>query len=326
MNLLSHEECMALQNITQLFAPTFLNDSALTKTLGEEFVLCENGNMVFHWADFFETCDMIKSQLENDPVLMADFKQRETALSRLALIPVWVRTESKVHQTTMHDLYEKYILNQTHLLGGIDPFCPLEISFISGTGPFKGMSVAECFNKTTYRDFVLVYLIQGKLPRRDYRVRLKAKVLAEYGNGFGQAELVHLEQLTMNGLLLSLDSETYMKKLSEQESVRLLVNAKMLSGCKDKSLEDLKKHLSQYAFNLLYSSSKEDSMAVKMSDFSVQSSFDYSKNKKVFLFISYDKLAESHPANVKIIREFVTHTKELVREHYQGANTKKKSA
>ena len=26
---------MALQNITQLFSPSFLNDSALTKTLGE---------------------------------------------------------------------------------------------------------------------------------------------------------------------------------------------------------------------------------------------------------------------------------------------------
>lgn len=315
---------MALQNITQLFAPNFLSDSALMKTLGEEFILCENGNMVFHWADFFETCDLIKSQLESDPILMNDFKQRESALGRLAQIPVWVRTESKVHQSTMHDLYEKYILNQTNMLGGIDPFCPLEISFISGTGPFKGMSVAECFNKTTYRDFVLVYLIKGKLPRRDYRVRLKSKILAEYGTGFRQAELISLEQLTMNGMLFSVDSETYMKKLGDQETLRLLINAKMLEGGKGKSLDEMKGHLAQYAFNLLYSSSKEDSMAVALKDFSVQSSFDYSKNKKVFLFVSYDKLSIAHPENVKLIREFVSHTKELVREHYQNVNAKKK--
>lgn len=316
---------MALQNITQLFAPTFLNDSALTKTLGEEFVLCENGNMVFHWADFFETCDVIKSQLESDPALMEDFKHRETALGRLALIPVWVRTENKIHQTTMHDLYEKYILNQTHLLGGIDPFCPLEISFISGTGPFKGMSIAECFNKSTYRDFVLVYLIKGKLPRRDYRVRLKSKVLVEYGPNFNQAELVALEQLTMNGMLFSMDSETWMKKFSEEKEVRILVNAQMLGAGLGKNLSELKTHLSQYAFNLLYSSSKDDAMAVKLSDFSVQSSFDFSKNKRVFLFVSYDKLAETQPKGVKTIRAFVTHTKELVRDHYQQGS-KKKSA
>ncbi len=225
----------------------------------------------------------------------------------------------------MHDSYEKYILNQTHLLGGIDPFCPLEISFISGTGPFKGMSIAECFNKSTYRDFVLVYLIKGKLPRRDYRVRLKSKVLVEYGNNFNQAELVSLEQLTMNGMLFSMDSETWMKKFSEEKELRVLVNTHMLHACLGKSLNELKTHLSQYAFNLLYSSGKEDSMAVKLADFSVQSSFDFSKNKRVFLFVSYDKLAEGHPKGVKTIRAFVNHTKELVRDHYQQGS-KKKSA
>lgn len=315
---------MALQNITQLFSPAFLNDSALTKTLGEEFVLCENGNIVFHWADFYETCDMIKNQLEKDPALLQDFKHREHALTRLGLIPVWVRTESKIHQSTMLELYEKFILNQSHLLGGVDPFCPLDISFISGTGPFKSMSIAECFNKSTYRDFVLVYLLQGKLPKRDFRIRLRSKILLEYGQNFGQAELVALEQLTMNGMLLSIDAETYMKKVSEQESVRILVNSKMLQEGKDKNLGDLKNHLSQYAFNLLYSSNKEDSMVCRLKDFSIQSSFDFSKSKKVYLFISYDKLAEVHPYSVKSIKDFVMQTKDLVKDHYAAA--KKKTA
>lgn len=317
---------MGLQNITQLFAPSFLNDSTLTKTLGEEFVLCGNGNIVFHWADFYETCDLIKFQLESDSSLMVDFQQRETALKRLDLIPVWVRTDNKIHQTTMFDLYEKYILNQTHLLGGIDPFCPLEISFISGTGPFKGMSVAECFNKTTYRDFVLVYLIHGKLPRRDYRIRLKSKILMEYGLNFGQAELVSLDQLTMNGMLLSMDSETYIRKISDAESLRFLINTKMLSDAKGKSLHDLKGHLSQYAFNLLYSAMRTDSISCKLEDFSIQSSFDFAKNKRVFLFVSYEKLAASNPVSVNSIRNFVNQTKDMVRDHYQMRSDKQKTA
>jgi hypothetical protein len=317
---------MAVQKISQLFTSSNLSDTELSKTLGEEFVLCENGNMVFHWSDFYETCDVIKSQLENNAVLMEDFKHREVALSRLALIPVWVRTKDKIHQTTMHELYEKYILNETHLMGGIDPFCPLEISFLSGTGPFKAMSIAECFNKTTYRDFVLVYLIKGKLPRRDYRVRLKSKVLLEYGVNFHQAEVVALEQLTMNGLLLSMDSETYTKKFSNLETIRILINAKMLESGLGKNVSDLKTHLSQFAFNLLYSSNKEDSMTVKLSDLSVQSSFDFAKNKRVFLFVSYAKLAETHPEGVGSIRKFVDHTKTLVREHYLNSDKKIKSA
>ena len=317
---------MALQNITQLFSASFLNDSPLTKTLGEEFVLSETGNIVFHWADFFETCDLIKTQLEKDPVLMEDFTNREKALRSLAQIPVWVKTENKVHQSTMFDLYEKYILNQTHLLGGVDPFCPLEISFISGTGPFKAMSIAECFNKTTYRDFILVYLIQGKLPKRDYRIRLKSKILVEYGEQYGQAELMSLEQLTMNGMLLSIDSETYIKKLQAAESLRFLINTKMLSDAKGKSLDELKAHLSQYAFNLLYSSLKNDSVICQQNDFSVQSSFDFAKNKKVFLFVSYAKMTSLNPESIQTLRGFVTQTKDLVRDHYQKLHSVKKTA
>lgn len=304
-------------NISQLFSPSFLNESPLTKTLGEEFVLCESGNMVFHWADFFETCDHVKSQLEKNPELMKDFKMRENALARLSLIPVWIRTDKKVHQTTMFELYEKYILNQIHLLGGIDPFSPLEVSFISGTGPYKAMSVAECFNKVTYRDFILVYLIQGKLPRRDFRIRLKSKVLMEFGKSFMNAEVIGLEQLTMNGMLLSMDAETYLSKVASEEYVRLLLNTKTLGECKGKNLTELKTYLSQFAFNLLYSSHKEDALTIKLSDISVQSSFDFSMNRRIFLFISYDKLAETHPASVKVIKDFVTEARGHIKNYYK---------
>jgi hypothetical protein len=317
---------MGLQKISQLFATSFLNDSALSNTLGDEFILCENGNIIFHWADFFETCDLVKAQLEIQPKLMEDFKHRESALKKLGLIPVWLKTENKVIETTMFDLYEKYILNQIQMQGGLDPFCPLEISFISASGPYKAMSIAECFNQTTYRDFVLVYLLQGKIPKRDYRIRLKSKILFEYGAHFGSAELVSLEQLTTNGMLLSLGADTYIKKLADSEDVRLLINTKMLSDVKGNSLQDLKGHLSQYTFNLLYSSLKTDSMSCKMVDFSAQSSFDFSRNKKVFLFVSYDKLAEKNPGPVNSIRSFVGLTKNLVKDHYQNQALKIKTA
>lgn len=317
---------MALQNLTQLFTPSFFNNSTAAKNVGDEFVFCDNGNVVFHWSDFYETCDLMKSQIESSPIMLENFKNRESALKRLALIPVWVRTETKIHQTTMHELYEKYILDQAHLLGGLDPFCPMEISFICATGPFKDMSIADCFNKTTYRDFVHTYLLKGQLPRRDYRLRLRSKVLLEYGHDFNQAEVVSLEQLTLSGMLFSMDSETFMKKLSDLNHVRILINTKMLESGLGNNIDELKAHLSQFSFNFLYSSNKEDSMPVKLSDFSVQSSFDFSKNKRVYLFASYDKLAENQPIGVKTIREFVNHTKNLVLSHYQQGLIKQRSA
>lgn len=312
-------------SLTELFPGAFLNESTLQQSLGEDFSLCENGNMVFHWADFNETCDAVKTRLESDPRFSEEFKNKEAALKRLSLIPVWIRTEKKVHQTTMFELYERYILNQMQLSLGVDPFGPIELSFISGTGPFRAMAIAECFNKSTYKDFVMVYLLNGKLPKRDYRIRLKSKILMEYGSNFSQAGLINLEQLTMNGLLLSLDSDFFLKNISTETELRFLIDTNSLKDGCDKDLTDLKIHLAQYAFNLMYSSCKEDSVVCQLKDFSVQSSFDYLKNKKVFLFVSYEKLAVSNP-KITDIKKFVTHTRGLIREYYQAQGQIRKSA
>lgn len=316
---------MALQNISQLLPSSFQTDS-LMKSLSEEFVLCENGNMVFHWADFYETCDLIKSQLDSSPLLMSDFKNRALALKRLEDIPIWVRDNAKIHQFTMYELYEKYILNQARLVGGVDPFSSIEISFISGTGPFKGMSIAECFNQSTYRDFVLVYLIEGKLPKRDFRIRLKSKILMEFGEDFKQAQLVSLEQLTINGLLFSIDSDIFRNEISQLNNVRMLLDSQMLENGIGMGLPELKVYLSQFAFNLLYSSRKEDALVYDVKNSRLQSSFDFSRSKKAYLFLSFDNLKADYPATVKSLQDFVIYTKDLIRSHYQQQLQKSKSA
>jgi hypothetical protein len=310
-------------SLSELFPHTFLNESTLHKSLGEEFSLCENGNMVFHWTDFHETCDVVKKHLESHPEMKEEFIRKEQALNRLSLIPVWIRTEKKVHQTTMFELYERYILNQMQLSMGVDPFGPIEISFISSTGPFKSLAIAECFNKNTYKDFVMVYLLQDKLPKRDFRVRLKAKVLMEYGQEFGKAQLIQLEQLTMNGLLLSMESELFLKEISKESSLRFLIDSECLKEGTQKNLDDLKTYLSQYAFNLMYSSRKEDALCCEVKDINLQSSFDFLKNRKVFLFVPYEHLKAQDSTKLKSIVDFVNHTRILIREHYQNIFLKK---
>jgi hypothetical protein len=88
------------------------NASAPLKTLEDSFLFCDNGNMLFHWSDCIDTCNIVRDQLAHDPVLLSDFKKRENSINRLQLIPVWIRTKNKVHQTTMYSLYEKYILDR----------------------------------------------------------------------------------------------------------------------------------------------------------------------------------------------------------------------
>ncbi len=314
----NRKKSMSQMNVTSLFPQSFLKESSLHHTLGEEFALGENGVMVFHWADFHETCDSVKTALENEPELMQDFQRREAGIAQLTTIPVWIKTRDKVHQTHMHELYEKHIFNRTGLIGGIDSYGPIEISFISGTGPFKTMAISECFNKTIYRDFILINIIRGKLPRRDFRVRVKSKVLFEYGEEFSRAQLVNLDQLTTNGLLFSVDSDLFHKEMAASPEFRIIIDTGSLAGAMGKNLDELKEHFSQFAFNLMYSSNKADSVTCQMNDMSVQSSFDFFKNKKVFLFVPYSKIKCEKDSHVQKIQEFMSYTKELVRDHYKN--------
>lgn len=312
---------MPQTNVSHLFPQSFLKEGPLHQTLGEEFALGDNGLMVFHWADFHETCDSVKDALDKDPELREDFLKREAGISHLSSIPVWVKTREKVHQTSMYELYDRHIFNKS--LGGVDAFGPIEISFISGTGPFKNMAITECFNKTIYRDFILINIIRGKLPKRDYRVRVKAKVLFEYGENFSKVELVNLDQLTTSGLLFSVMADVFQKEMASSEKFRIMLDTNSLAQGMGKNLEELKNHFAQYSFNLMYSSNKTDAITCNLADFSVQSSFDFFKNKKAYLFIPYSKLV-CEGAHLQNIRNFMGYTKELVRDHY--LNPKKKTA
>lgn len=306
--------------------PHFNHPQGLTRSLGEEFTLCDNGSMVFHWADFNETCDQIKEKIESNYELKEEFDLKEKNLNRLNLIPVWIKTPSKVYQTTMFALYERHILNRTSAMAGLDFFGPLDISLISGTGPFKSMAVSEFFNRELYQDFILVNLIKGLLPKRDFRIRLKAKVLMEYGEQFEKAGLVHLEQLTTRGILLGIDTDFYQKDVSRSNQVRILLDTRTLAEATRKDLPELKAHLSQHVFNLMYSSRKEDALEMNLKNIQASSSFEFLKEHKKYLFVPYSGLTAHDGEGVERIMKFVNHSKELIREYYAGLTPGHKSA
>jgi hypothetical protein len=297
------------------FSPKNLSTEKFS--LEDEIYLSDNGNVVFHWADFYETCELIKNSVYARPEVKADFSLKEKSLNKLKLISVWIKSLKKVHQTTMYDLYEQAVQSRFNFSNSLGLNGDAQVSFISSTGPFKKMAITDCFNKETYKDFVLISLLRDKLPRRDYRLRLKSKVLFQYGLDFSKSSLMGLEQLTMNGMLFSVDCEEYSNFISKQTDLKVLIDSSTLKSSLGKNLTELNQFLSQFAFNLFYSSRYEDSILCQLKDFSVQTSFDFYQNKKIYLFISYDKLSGQPGFDVGIIKDFVAHTKELIRQTYK---------
>jgi len=295
------------------------NKVVVNGLLNDELFLSENGNIIFHWADFFETCEYIKQAIESQHDLKQDFDKKEKVLKRLKLIPVWMKGQKQVIQTTMYNLYEQAILNRFNLVSNLGTIGQIELSFISSTGPYKSMPISECFNKDTYKDFVMVYLLRDKLPRRDFRLRLKSKVLVQSGHNQSMVSLLGIEQLTMSGILFSINADEYTSFLSKQTEIKFLIDSAVLKKSIGKNLSELRDYLSQFAFNLFYSSRDEDSIVCQTSHIFVQSSFDFHINNKIFLFVNYEHLKGVAGFDINLLKDFVSHARFLIRQNYQLA-------
>lgn len=279
--------------------------------LGDVFPLSTLGLIVFHWADFSDTCEALEKQMKTDESLFHDFVMMKERVHSLRAIPLWIRTKNRTLQFSLYDLYLSYI--QNNHTDRLDPHQPMDISFISGSGPFKHLAISECFNQQLYREMVMVLLVENKLPRRDFRIRIKAKVLVEYGDNYEHGHLLQIEQMTSHGVLFSCDSDFYFKQWSKIQKMRVLVNTEMMNEASQMSLEEMKQYFDQFPFNLMYSSKKEDAIYSQATDWKTNSGFDFFQQKMVYLFLPFDTVKDQHPESVQHLQGFIETTKSMVR-------------
>ncbi len=280
--------------------------------LGDVFSLSNLNLVVFHWADFAETCEVLEQQMKTDETLAHDFIVMKERVNSLRSIPIWIKTPKRVFQYNLFDLYSTYI--QNHGQERLDPHSPMDISFISGSGPFKTLAISECFNQQLYRDMVMVLLLENKLARRDFRVRVKAKILMEYGDNFEHGHLFQVEQITSKGMLFSCESDFYFKEWSKVNQMRILMNTQMMEDASHMNLDEMKQYFDQFPFNLLYSSKKEDGIYSDATQWNTNSGFDFFQQKKVYLFLPFTAIKERHQTSVNHLKGFVDSTKSMVRK------------
>lgn len=288
--------------------------------LFEPLCLGHQNNLSFHWADFHETCVAYKNHIEIDSLSKQEFEKRVTSLKKLLLVPVWMKTANKIIQTTMYDLYDRYLMGSFKVFDQFEPFDRVELSFMSGTGPFKSMAVAECFNRATYQDFVVFGLMNDKLRKREFRLRCKTKLLFEYGANFEKAALMNLEQISCHGFLFSTESAEFMAQMSLTPHFRFLMDTKIMKESKGKTLEEIISLTKLQPFNLFYSSCKTDCFSADSQGINFQSGIDFMQSKKHHFFIPFDKI---NGGDLKSVKSFMEQTKTLISNLYETGSVLK---
>lgn len=284
--------------------------------LNETVVLNPRGPVSFQWTDFHETCQLNQARLKSDAIFKAEFDHKVSELQKLRGMPVWLRTPSnQIIQTTLFELYQDAIFDR-HWCGQ-ESHAPCEVSFIAPSGPYKKFAVVDCLNTQTYQDFVQYFLLEGKLPQRDFRLRVPGRLLMEFGHGLSGVGLIDLQQITSTGLLFKCPANLFFNQVRPHGKLRLLIKTSSLDSANASGdWEGFHQAIADWGLNPFYTQNKLEAFMFSCTDFQVASRFDFGQTQDVYLFVDYKALESSHQLMAQHFARFVktgrSHMKRLL--------------
>ncbi len=284
--------------------PSLVSSGPVLSSLSELVVLNPIGPVAIHWTDYNEACDHYRERLKTDRAFLKSFEEMKSTLLELRHTPVWLRRGGALVHSNLHDLYVSFVREQAHGDAPFDPHEPLDISFVSPSGPFRRMAITECFNVDTYQSFVLVALLRGELPERDFRVRLRTKLLLEHGPQLADVAAIELEQLSSSGLLLKMPNGLYLKHLRSSEKMRLLLNADALV-LKQRDWQHFRELTGGWGQHPLFTQQKSHGILLSPESLVISARFDFAATRELYVFLPFDAIAKSRPEVHQRLQHFV---------------------
>lgn len=263
----------------------------------QKIKLCELESVSFYWADSDESCLNLRQLIESNPEMQKDYERKIDSLNALRLIPVWFKEKSKVVQKNMFDLYHDHILG----LHSLESSSKVEVSFLSAFGPYELLNLSELLHPAMYQEFIMVLLLNGKLSRREFRLRFKTRLLLEQDQ---TVHLINLEQMSPRGVLFSSE------KILIEGKVNFFLNPEVLKEAIGMSFDEMKTHLSQRSNNLLYSAHQNSKITIDTYGIKAQTKYDFVKNNLYYYFFNFDRFDNQEIA--KNLKDFVNQSKKLI--------------
>lgn len=279
----------------------------------ELFPQAEDGSpLQFIWSDYDECCAHFREKMKGDADVAKLREQKLTEISHLKNIPVWIKKGHKLYTTHLFEIYESHLQQKT--IFGYDVTAPMDISFISPSGPFKKMAISDCLNIQSYQDFVFLSLLDNKLPSREFRLRLQSRLLFESGSDFQHTLLGNLCQVTTKGLLFKVKAVDFFNKIKDSTQLRLLMNTQIFESTKDDvTWTDVKNTAKNWPAHPLYTQNKNDAFLIDPKELQLAHRFDYGRTSEVYFFVPFKHLSASHALMVKRIEKFLVEMKSCIK-------------
>jgi hypothetical protein len=236
------------------------------------------------WSDSEQHILNIQKQLKSDFHLFSHIQESLEKLNTLKNYFVWIKTKESTLRLDLFSIYSDCLrlgkLSQDNLK--MDQ--QVHISFMSKRGPFIKKTLGECLNPQVYQEMAQNLVLNNLIPIRKFRLRMKVKLLAEFGQNFSDSTLINFHQLSSEGMLLTSEKNI----MTHDDPLRLLINPSAL----DLWLDDKNKEssLDQSLFTL----KKDFFLKFFTLDLIEQKPFYRDQNKRYY-FLPLKCIPESNP-------------------------------
>jgi hypothetical protein len=236
------------------------------------------------WSDSEQHILNIQKQLKSDFHLFSHIQESLEKLNLLKNYFVWIKTKENTLRLDLFSIYSDCLrlgkLSQENLKMDQE----VHISFMSKRGPFIKKTLGECLNPQVYQEMAQNLVLNNLIPIRKFRLRMKVKLLAEFGQNYSDSTLIDLHQLSSEGMLLT----TQKNIMTHDDPLRLLINPSAL----DLWLDD--KNTESSFDQSLFTLKKDFFLKISTLDLIEQKPF-YREESKRYYFLPLKCIPESNP-------------------------------
>ncbi|MBL7665335.1 MAG: hypothetical protein JNM93_09385 [Bacteriovoracaceae bacterium] len=276
--------------------------------------LTTNQNINFHWADYSLTCDLYRDLVKKDSKFHQAHNSIVMNLEKLKTVPVWVKTIDNVTTLSLYDIYDALATKGKMSRFYVNKANKLVISFAGPNGPFEVLSPSECVNLDRYTDFIFSYLLQGKIPTRDFRLRCQGKVGCYYDVCFNKQTEIDVEQITSDGILFSTKDNELKNKLLYSKEIKILMNLDLFHKVLKKSFNELRNAFSDYRFNLFFTRDSRHSYHVIPKHLYFYQAYDHDMTGITYIYCYFQNFKGNNDVLENILKEFTDQIRNQLKE------------
>ncbi len=276
--------------------------------------LSVSDNINFHWADYSVTCDLYRELVNKDEKVHLLHNHLVSNLEKLKTVPVWVKTMDGVSTLSLFDIYDSLATKGKMSRFYVNQAGKLVISFYGPQGPFEVLAPSECINHERYTELIFNYLLQGKIPTRDFRIRCAGKVLCYYDLCFDKATNIDVVQVTSDGILFSTDDKELRNKLSTSKEIKILMNLEIFHKVLRKSFDELRNAFGDYEYNLFFTRDAKHAYHLQPKYLHFYQAFDHDVSGLTYIYAHFHHFKGNNDVLQNILKEFTAQLRDQIKE------------